>query len=134
MIKTYTGSCHCKAIRFEADVDLADGTYKCNCTICAKTRYWGINVRPENFRLLSGADALTDYRYNTRRMQLLFCRHCGVAPFTRGEVPELGGSVLSLNVAALDGVAPAELLAGPVTYFDGLHDDWANPPAETAHL
>jgi hypothetical protein len=134
MIKTCHGSCHCKAVTFDADIDFALGSYKCNCTICAKTRYWGINVKPESFRLISGADALTDYRYHTRRMQILFCKHCGVAPFSRGNIPELGGAVLSVSAAALDGIAPAELLSGPVTYFDGLHDDFANPPAETRHL
>ena len=134
MKKTYRGSCHCGAVRFEADIDLEQGTGKCNCTICTKTRNWSALIKPDAFRLLSGQDALSDYRFGGGQGAYLFCKHCGVRSFETGHVKEIGGDYVSIKVACLDGVDPAELSSAPVTYANGRDNKWWEPPAETRYL
>ena len=132
--RTYQGSCHCGAIRFEADIDLSAGTGKCNCTYCTKIRNWSALIKPDAFRLLSGEQALADYRFGTMQGHHLFCRHCGLHSFSRGDIPEIGGAFVSIQVASLDDADPEELITAPVIYGDGLNNNWLNPPEEVRHL
>ncbi len=134
MKKTYRGSCHCKAITFEADLDLSQGTGKCNCSYCWKVRNWSAHVKPDDLRVTSGEDALVKYSFGTKQGEHLFCRHCGVRPFGRGDIPEMGGAFATIVLAALDDLDPAELAEAPVKYFNGRDNDWWHEPAEKRHL
>jgi hypothetical protein len=131
--KTWHGSCHCGAVRFEADIDLGQGTIKCNCTICTKMRFWAAQVKPQAFRLLAGSGELGEYRYHTKRDGHFFCKHCGIHTFTTGESPSLG-AFYAVALACLDDAPVDELLAAPIRYLDGRNDNWSTPPGEIRHL
>jgi hypothetical protein len=132
-LKRYSGSCHCGKVRYQAELDLAAGTGKCNCTFCTKARNWGVIVKPEQFTLLADEGDLSDYS-RSPMLHSLFCKHCGVRVFGRGHIPEIGGDFVSIQVLTLDDIALEELVAAPVRYSDGLHDNWMEQPAETRHL
>lgn len=133
MKKKYTGSCHCGAVRFEAEADLALGTFKCNCSICYKSRAWLAPAPASDFRVLAGENELRDYQFGPKRIHHFFCTKCGVRPFSRAIDPA-GNPVYVVRVNCLDGVDAQALVDAPVRYFDMLHDDLKNPPAETRHL
>lgn len=134
MLKTYHGSCHCGAVRFEADIDLEAGTGRCNCSICTKRRNWGALIKPDAFRLLQGEAALSDYSFGTKQGSHRFCATCGCAPFSTGDVPEIGGAFVSVQLGALDDATDAELAAAPVHYSNGRDNLWWETPSETRHL
>jgi hypothetical protein len=134
MIKTFIGGCHCGSVRFEVDLDLSQGTNKCNCSICAKTRNWNAIVKPSAFRLLTGENDLSDYQFGSKAGHHLFCRHCGVRSFGRGYVEAIGGDYVAVQLGCLENADPAELIAAPVRYADGRNNNWMSPPAETRHL
>lgn len=133
-MKTYQGSCQCGKVRYEAELDLSQGTSKCNCTFCSKTRWWGAYIKPEQFKLISGEEHLKNFQFGGFIGHHVFCENCGVRSFERGELEELGGKYVSINLGCLDDVSPEELAAAPVNYLDGRNNTWAPIAGEVRHL
>lgn len=126
MLQTYQGSCHCGAVRFEADLDLAQSSYRCNCSICRRTRFWPAVARQDQFRLLAGEDQLTKYTFGSGKNHHFFCRHCGVRAFGVGNDTPIGPMV-GVNLGCLQGLTEDELSRIPVTYVDGMNDRMERP-------
>jgi hypothetical protein len=93
------GGCHCGAVRFEVLAPATLDVLDCNCSICAKSGYLHLIVPRERFELLSGADQLSDYRFNTATARHLFCSVCGVKSFY---VPRSMPEGYSVNARCLD--------------------------------
>lgn len=112
-MKTYKGGCHCGAVAYEAESDLGY-VIECNCSHCYQKGLI-LNFIPEGqFKLLKGEENLTEYRFNKKMIQHLFCKTCGVQSFARGMGKT--GPTVSLNVRCLDGV---DLKTLDIKPFDG---------------
>jgi len=98
-LRTHRGGCHCGAVAFEVDAAARLRVSDCNCSICRMSGYLHLIVPRARFRLLKGADALTEYRFNTGTARHLFCRHCGVKSFY---VPRSNPDGYSVNARCLD--------------------------------
>jgi hypothetical protein len=132
MQKTYQGSCHCGAVKFEADLDLTQSSYRCNCSICSRTRFWPAIAKSDGFRLLAGEAELTKYLFNTKKNEHYFCKLCGVRAFGKGtETPV--GVMFGVNIGCLEDVSDEELARIPITYVDGRSDSF-EPPVHFSHL
>jgi hypothetical protein len=111
---TYTGGCHCGAVRFEVKVAADEYVvFDCNCTICRKKGFLHLIVPPDRFKLLSGEEALTTYAFNTGIARHLFCSVCGIHAFYR---PRSHPGCYDVNVRCLDGNAISHFSVEP---FDG---------------
>jgi hypothetical protein len=131
MKTTYQGGCHCGAVRFEAALDIADGSSRCNCSYCSKLRLWKADAAPHEMRLHRGAEMLTEYRFGSRAVLHQFCKACGVKLFGRFEAS--GQPRVVVSIPALD--APdQELAEAQITYQDGRHDRFDRGPAEIRYL
>ena len=106
-IEHHEGSCQCGAVSYEVDIDLAS-TLTCNCSRCQKMGFVLAFTSPENFRLQSGEENLTEYLFNRKSIRHLFCRTCGVEAFAYGKMPD-GSPVVAINVNCLADVDPRAL-------------------------
>jgi hypothetical protein len=124
-MKTYAGTCHCKAVRFEVDIEDLEKVSRCNCTFCTKRGQLGAIVEPSKFRLVAGESELSSYEFGMKVGTHRTCKTCGIYCFTKGHLAELGGDYVGFNVNCLDEVDPGVLR--PV-YWDGRHDNWEAGP------
>lgn len=111
----HAGGCHCGAVRYEVEIDLAAPVTACNCSMCGKVGSLLSFVPAKQFTLRSGEDALTDYQFNKHAIHHVFCRVCGIKSFARATGPD-GTPMVAINTRCLDDV---DLPSLNVKQFDG---------------
>ena len=120
--KEINGACHCGTVRFRAR--LTNGFHtarRCSCSYCRMRGAVAVSAPAGGIEILSGADALTAYQFNTRTAKHFFCSRCGIYTHhqRRSNTNEYG-----VNVACLDGISPFDF--AEVTVLDG-----QNHPSDT---
>jgi hypothetical protein len=123
---THRGGCHCRRVRFEVDAPAQLEVLDCNCSICRMTGFLHLIVPAVRFRLLSGAESLVEYTFNTGTARHLFCGHCGIKSFY---VPRSHPDGFDINGRCLDEGTVAQMTVAP---FDDNDRDAAT--AAIAHL
>jgi len=112
-IKRYSGGCHCGMVTFDVDAPRHLVAWDCNCSICVMKKNWHFIVPFANFHLTSGADKLTEYRFNTKVACHVFCSNCGVQAYYR---PRSNPDGVAVTLACI----PPELIeSSEVRKFDG---------------
>lgn len=120
----YSGSCHCEAVRFEVEAPEQIEADDCNCSICRKSGYLHLIVPLRKFKLLTGEQSLTSYRFNSGVAVHTFCKTCGIKPFY---TPRSNPDGIDVNVHCLD-IEPSAIT---VVKFDG--QNWEQHAQGLAH-
>lgn len=123
--KWYAGGCHCGALRFEAELAQAFEVEDCNCSICAMSGNIHVIVPSSRFRIVQGADNLSEYTFNTRRARHLFCKICGIKSFY---IPRSNPDGYAVTWRCLDAWQTLDVSVAP---FDG--QNWEANAGRLAH-
>ena len=123
---THRGGCHCRRVRFEVEAPAALRVQDCNCSLCRMTGFLHLIVPASRFRLVSGAEDITEYTFNTGVAKHRFCRVCGIKSFY---IPRSNPDGVDVNARCLDEGTVASLVVEP---FDGAN--WEAHAASLAHL
>jgi hypothetical protein len=84
---------------------------ECNCSICSKTAFLHLVVSADRFKLITGADALKTYTFNTQTAKHLFCSVCGIKSFY---VPRSHPDGYSVNARCIDAGTFDEVVVTPI--------------------
>ncbi|XP_063884284.1 centromere protein V-like isoform X3 [Scylla paramamosain] len=95
----HTGGCHCGLVRFQVMAPPVLKVVDCNCSICVKKQNKHFIVPLNQFKLVSGHDALTTYTFNTHSAKHSFCSTCGVQPF---HIPSDNPNAFGITPHSLD--------------------------------
>ncbi|MES2824680.1 MAG: GFA family protein [Pseudomonadota bacterium] len=108
----YQGGCHCGAVTFEVEAADSVEVENCNCSVCQMSGFLHLIVPSTHFRLISGLENLSTYKFNTGVAEHKFCKICGIKSFY---IPRSNPDGVDVNLRCLK-TKPAHI---NVVDFDG---------------
>jgi hypothetical protein len=113
--RTYSGSCHCGAVRFRFRSGPITTGCRCNCSICIRKGavMSSSYVQRDDFEMLEGSERLAIYRFGDNLVNHYFCPRCGIYPFHDATVKP---GEYRVNLGCVDGLDP---LALEIRLIDG---------------
>ncbi len=114
---TMNAACHCGTVRLR--IRLSEGlrsARRCDCSYCRMRGAVAVSAALDDVEVISGAEALSRYRFNTGVAEHYFCSRCGIyTHHKRRSNPDQYG----VNAAILEGVSPFDFAEIPV--MDGIN-------------
>jgi hypothetical protein len=113
-----SGACHCGTVRLRVKLSGGglDSPRRCDCSYCRMRGAVVVSASVDDLEVVSGAEALALYQFNTNVAEHHFCSRCGIyTHHRRRSNPNQYG----VNAAILEGVSPFDFAEVPVT--DGVN-------------
>lgn len=104
--ETKSGTCHCKAVKFE--VELLNGLEdirRCNCSLCKRKGAIIASIPLKKLKVIKGEERLSLYQWNSMTAKHYFCSICGIYTHhqRRSDPSQFG-----FNIACIEGVDPLD--------------------------
>ena len=117
----HRATCHCGAVELELTLPNGlENPRRCNCSICRRKGAVVASVPLSGIRVVTGAEHLRLYTFNTHTSKHYFCGTCGIyTHHQRRSDPQQYG----FNVGCLEGIDPLAIPDVPVS-------DGVNHPAD----
>ena len=81
-MKSYSGSCHCGAVRFRFESAEITAGCRCNCSICIRRgAVMSSEYIPAHAIQIDGEQSLAVYQFGDKAVYHYFCKTCGIHPF-----------------------------------------------------
>ena len=114
-MKSYSGSCHCGAVRFTFRHPEIVDAIRCDCSICARKGSVMTSdvIAPEAIDISASDGALRSYQFGTMTARHHFCGRCGIHTFVE---TRLNPGHFRINLGCVEALDALRL---PERIYDG---------------